>query len=198
MPEITLHLADHPAPLWTLDEAQLAHHPIGDPYWAFAWAGGLGLARFLFDHPKWVKDQHVLDFAHGSGIGAIAAARAGASQVSAAEVDTWARAALTINARLNATPIRQEYKNTIGTLSPWTVIICGDVFYDRELAESLAPWFCACTAAGISVLIGDPGRQYLPRQALRELAEYSLLTQGHFEDTEYKSTRIWLWETHDW
>ncbi|MEM7254693.1 MAG: 50S ribosomal protein L11 methyltransferase [Pseudomonadota bacterium] len=196
VPEITLHLADAPAPLWTLDSDSLAAHPCSDPFWAFAWAGGLGAARWLLDQPDAVRGHRVLDLATGSGLCAIAAAKAGAGPVDASDIDAWAVVATRLNAALNGVALRVSPQNLLDTTPRWDTIVCGDLFYEAALATRVSAWFDQCAAAGTQIIVGDPGRTYLP-VGLTSLAEYSLQTEGYYEDTEFASTRVWLWPPRD-
>lgn len=195
VPHIALHLASEVHPLWHRTEDELEDIGLPPPFWAFAWAGGQGLARYVLDHPASVEGKRVLDFASGSGLVAIAAARAGAVSVRAADIDPWAVHAIGMNARLNGVSIEILSRNIVGTvLDDQDVLLAGDVFYDRAFADVLLPWFADLTAHGVTVLCGDPGRHYLPRGRLRALASYDVPVTRVLEDAEIKRTTVWLFE----
>jgi predicted nicotinamide N-methyase len=190
-PELRLHLADDTSPLWRLGESELAALGVVDPYWAFAWAGGQALARHLLDHPALVAGRRVLDFATGSGIAAIAAARAGASEVTAVDIDPLAIAALGLNAAANAVAVEGICADVIGQDAGWDVILAGDVCYERALAERVIAWADRLGRRGARVLIGDPGRAWLPRDRLERLAEYQVPVARELEDMEVRRTAVW-------
>lgn len=194
VPEIRLHLADEAHELWLKTEEELEAIGLPPPFWAFAWAGGQGLARFLLDHPETVAGQRVLDFASGSGLVAIAALKAGARSVVAADVDPFCRAAVALNARANGVEAEFCGEDLIGDDEGWDVVLAGDVFYDRALAKPCAAWFVALVARGATVLVGDPGRHYLPRERLRELACYEVPVTRVLEDAEVKRTIVWRFD----
>jgi predicted nicotinamide N-methyase len=191
VPEISLHLADEMYALWHRTEEELAELGLPPPFWAFAWAGGQGLARYVLDHPQIVRGKRVLDFACGSGLVGIAAAKAGAAQVFAADTDPHCEAAVRLNAAANAVPIDYRTADLIGTDAGWEVVLAGDVFYDRELASQLIAWFETFVARGATVLIGDPGRAYLPKERLESLAVYEVPVMLVLEDAEVKRTTVW-------
>lgn len=194
VPEIVLHLADEAIALWQKTEDELETIGVPPPFWAFAWAGGQGLARFVLDHPETVAGKSVLDFATGSGLGAIAAMKAGASQALASDVDPFCGAAVRLNAKANGVPVDFEGTDLVGRDGDWPVILAGDVFYDRSMAERLAPWFDSLAERGAIVLIGDPGRAYLPKDGLAELARYEVAVSRALEDAEVKRTTVWQWK----
>ena len=194
VPEIRLHLASEVVPLWQATEADLARHGLPPPYWAFAWPGGQALARHLLDHPDIVRGQRVLDFAAGSGLGAIAAAKAGAASVAAAEIDRFAIAAIGLNATLNGVPIASIERDIVGEAGAWDVILAGDVCYERPMAERVGRWLGAMAASGRRVLMGDPGRNYLPKGGLTEIARYQVPTSLDLEDRNNRETIVWLWD----
>ena len=167
MPEIRLHLATEVTPLWHATEATLEKSQLPPPYWAFAWPGGQALARHLLDHPELVAGKSVLDIGAGSGLVSIAAKQAGAAHVTAAEIDAFAIAAIRLNAALNAVSIEIESRDLIGGDSRWDTILVGDMCYERPLADRLTAWLRALAARGATVLLGDPGRAYLPKDGLR-------------------------------
>jgi predicted nicotinamide N-methyase len=191
VPEIKLHLATEITPLWQATEVALATHQLPPPYWAFAWAGGQALARHILDHGDLVGGRSVLDFGAGSGLVAIAAAKAGARDVTAAEIDPFAAAAIALNATANAVAIALESGDIIGSVPRWDVILAGDMCYERPLAERLTVWLVDCAAAGALVLLGDPGRAYLPRAGLAELARYLVPTPLELEDRTSRETIVW-------
>jgi predicted nicotinamide N-methyase len=190
-PEIKLHLATEMTPIWEASEAVLAEMNLPPPYWAFAWAGGQALTRFLMDHPDWVKGKSVLDFAAGSGLSAIGAARAGAAKVQAAEIDDFAIAAIGLNARINDVAIDLVREDVVGVEPRWDVVLAGDVCYERQMAERVIAWFRALAGRGVAILMGDPGRAYLPQSGLLELAHYQVPTSLELEDRTMRETIVW-------
>lgn len=191
VPEITLRLADEAHELWHRTEEELAEIGLPPPFWAFAWAGGQGLARHVLDHPETVRGRRVLDFASGSGLVAIAAALAGACDVTGADIDPFCAAAVHLNAQANGVTVGFTADDLIGRDDGWDVVLAGDVFYDRPFAQRLAPWFGALRARGADVLIGDPGRAYLPKSGLEKLAVYEVPVTRALEDSEVKRTTVW-------
>lgn len=191
VPEIRLHLADEAHELWKKTEEELAEIGLPPPFWAFAWAGGQGLARHILDRPALVAGKRVLDFATGSGLVAIAARMAGAGKVTAADIDPFSRAACALNRAENNVDFTFTDKDLIGTDDGWDVILAGDVFYDRELTAWLVPWFLALRRRGAEVLVGDPGRSYLPKDRLEALAVYEVPVSRALEDSEIKRTTVW-------
>ena len=191
VPEIKLHLATEITPIWEATEATLTQMNLPPPYWAFAWAGGQALTRFLIDHPDWVKGKRVLDFAAGSGLSAIGAAKAGAALVQAAEIDDLAIAAIALNARVNNVAIDLVREDLIGVAPRWDVVLAGDVCYERPMAEKVIPWFRALAGRGVAILMGDPGRAYLPQSGLLELARYQVPTSLELEDRTQRETIVW-------
>ena len=194
VPEIRLHLADEAHELWHRTEEELDEIGLPPPFWAFAWAGGQGLARYVLDNPDIVRGRTVLDFASGSGLVAIAAARSGASSVLAADIDPFCATAIALNADANGASVERTAADLVGADDGWRVVLAGDVFYDKPLAERLPPWFAALSARGALVLVGDPGRSYLPRTGLTERAVYSVPVTRVLEDAEVKRTIVWQWE----
>jgi predicted nicotinamide N-methyase len=191
-PELQLHLADEITPIWRMTEEALAEIGLPPPFWAFAWAGGQALARYVLDHPETVAGKHVIDFASGSGIVAIAAAKAGAASVLAADVDAFCGAALALNAAANGVAADFTDADLLDAPPPVAdVILAGDICYEKPLAERVMAWLQAARAAGTAVLIGDPGRSYFPRQGLEKLAEYQVPTTRELEDMEVKRTAVW-------
>lgn len=188
VPEIRLHLASEVIPLWRKTEEELAEIGVPPPYWAFAWAGGQALARYLLDNPGTVAGKRVLDFGSGSGLVAVAAAKAGAAHVVAADIDPFAIAAIARNADANNVKIQTVAENVIGTSDRFDLIMVGDMCYERPLAEKLMAWL---KNAGTDVLLGDPGRAYFPKTGLVQLATYSVPTTRELEDREIRQTGVW-------
>ncbi|WP_442581383.1 class I SAM-dependent methyltransferase [Mesorhizobium sp. ASY16-5R] len=191
VPEIRLRLADEAHDLWHRTEEELEAIGLPPPFWAFAWAGGQGLARHVLDNPATVRGRTVLDFATGSGLVAIAAAKVGAAQVTAADIDPFSAAAVALNAAGNGVSVTFDGGDLIGTDDGWEVVLAGDVFYDRDFASRLVPWFSALAGRGATILIGDPGRSYLPRDRLTEYAVYQVPVTRALEDAEVKRTTVW-------
>jgi predicted nicotinamide N-methyase len=192
VPEIRLHLADEVTPIWQATEQTLARTGLPPPFWAFAWAGGQALARYLLDHPKQVAGCAVVDFGSGSGLVAIAAAKVGAARVVAAEIDDFAAAAIAANAALNRADVEIARGDALAGAGPvCNVVTAGDVCYEREMAERAVPWLRARAAAGALVLLGDPGRAYLPATGLVERARYRVPTSRDLEGCEWRETAVW-------
>ncbi len=191
VPEIRLHLASEAHDLWLKTEEDLEKIGLPPPFWAFAWAGGQGLARYILDHPETVAGKEVLDFASGSGLVAIAARLAGAADVLAADIDPWAASAMALNAAENGVAMRTTADDQIGKAVEANVILAGDVFYDRDFAAALIPWLTRLAGEGKLVLVGDPGRSYLPKDRLKSLAVYQVPVTRALEDSEVKMTTVW-------
>jgi predicted nicotinamide N-methyase len=191
VPEIRLHLASEAHALWLKTEEELEEIGLPPPFWAFAWAGGQGLARYVLDHPEAVSGRRVLDFASGSGLVAIAAKLAGATEVLAADIDPWARTAVALNSADNRVEIGFTGDDLIGRPVDADVVLAGDVFYDRDFANALVPWFSQLAAAGKLVLVGDPGRSYCPKDRLVQVAVYQVPVTRALEDSEIKKTTVW-------
>jgi predicted nicotinamide N-methyase len=197
VPEVRLHLADEALPLWEKTEEELGALGLPPPFWAFAWAGGQALARYVVDHPSIVAGRRVLDFGSGSGLVAIAATLAGAAQTVAGELDAFALAAITLNAGANGISIAAIGTDLIGHDHGWEVVLIGDGFYEKPLAERLMPWLASLAARGAEVLVGDPGRAYLPKDRLTGLQTYEVPVTRALEDAEIKRTSVWrLGQTH--
>ncbi len=191
-PELRLHLADEAVALWHRTEEELETLGLPPPYWAFAWAGGQALARYLLDNPGLVAGRSVLDFGSGSGLVAIAAMKAGAASALAIEIDPFAHAAIGLNAGLNGVVVAIDASDVLeGDGGPHPVILAGDMCYERPLAERVTAWLERCAARGALVLLGDPGRSYLPKERLRVLATYTVPTTRALEDAEVKRTSVW-------
>jgi predicted nicotinamide N-methyase len=191
-PELSLHLADEITPIWRMTEEALEEIGLPPPFWAFAWAGGQALARYILDAPQTVAGQRVIDFASGSGIVAVAAARAGARSVLAADIDGFCGAALALNAEANGVTADFTDKDLLDGPPPEAdVILAGDICYEKPLATRVMAWLEAGARRGAQVLIGDPGRSYFPREGLVRLAEYQVPTTRELEDMEVKRTAVW-------
>jgi predicted nicotinamide N-methyase len=191
VPEIMLHLATEAHDLWLKTEDDLQAIGLPPPFWAFAWAGGQGLSRYILDHPETVAGKRVLDFASGSGLVAIAAKLAGASDVLAADIDPWTQTAVMLNAAENGVEIGFTGEDLIGRAVDADVMLAGDVFYDRDFAAALIPWLERLADEGKLVLVGDPGRSYLPKDRLERLAIYEVPVTRALEDSEVKKTTVW-------
>lgn len=190
-PTISLYLAHEAVALWQLTEAELEAQGLPLPFWAFAWAGGQGLARYVLDHPATVAGKSVLDLASGSGLVGIAAKMAGATHAMCADIDPFAIEAITLNAALNGVEVETTLSDLIGTEVDYDVILVGDLFYERDIAEPLFSWLKALHTDGTHVLIGDPGRTYLPKSGLRAVGDYQIAVSRALEDAEVKRTRVW-------
>ena len=191
-PEISLYVAEEATELWQKTEDELATIGLPPPFWAFAWAGGQALARYILDNPETVRGRRVLDFASGSGLVAIAAARAGAVQVIAADIDAFAGAAIGLNAGANGVSIEARLDDLLGLDQGWDVILAGDICYERELAGRVIDWLSSLSQRGATVLIGDPGRSYLPKDRLSEVATYQVPVTRALEDAEIKQSSVWV------
>ncbi|WP_297507238.1 methyltransferase [uncultured Caulobacter sp.] len=191
-PELALHLADEITPIWKLTEEALEEIGLPPPFWAFAWAGGQALARYILDHPETVAGKRVIDFATGSGIVAIAALKAGAASVLAADIDVFCEAAVGLNAEANGVSVGFTDRNLLDAPPPDAdVLLAGDICYERPMAEAVMAWLGQGRAAGASVFIGDPGRTYFPKDGLEKLAEYQVPTTRELEDFAVKRTCVW-------
>lgn len=191
VPEVRLHLAHEALPLWEKTEEALAEDGVPPPFWAFAWAGGQALARYVLDNPEIVAGKRVLDFASGSGLVAIAAMKAGAHSVLASEIDAFALAAIAVNARENGVAIEASGADVIGADGEWETVLAGDVFYEKPLADRLLPWLDALASRGATVLVGDPGRSYFSKERFAFLARYEVPVTRALEDSEIKRTSVW-------
>jgi len=188
VPEIKLYLATEVVPLWRATEEELEKHGVPPPYWAFAWAGGQALARYILDNPDVVRGKRVLDIGAGSGLVGIAAARSGAAHVLAADIDGHAIAAIRLNAAANGHDIAVTQDDVIGRPGDWDIILVGDLFYERPLAERLLAWL---DPMDMPALLGDPGRNYFPKQGVEKLAAYSVQTTRDLEDREIRETGVY-------
>lgn len=192
-PELSLHLADEITPIWRMTEEALEEIGLPPPFWAFAWAGGQALARYVLDNPQIVAGRRVIDFASGSGIVGVAAAKAGAAEVLCADIDAFCGAAAHLNAAANGVSLKTTEQNLLNCppAPEAEVILAGDICYEAPLASLVMTWLTAGKAAGALVLIGDPGRSYFPREGLTKLAEYQVPTTRELEDMEVKKTAVW-------
>ena len=191
VPEIRLHLASEITPIWQATETTLLREGLPPPYWAFAWPGGQALARTILDDPEIVAGKRVLDFAAGSGLVAIAAAKAGARSVIAAEIDKFAASAIALNATLNGVGVPVTLEDVVGTEGPWDLVLAGDVCYERPMAERVTAWLRALVGPGTEVLMGDPGRSYLPQSGLQLVTRHRVPTSLELEDRTERETVIW-------
>jgi predicted nicotinamide N-methyase len=191
-PELKLHLADEITPIWRMTEEALGELGVPPPFWAFAWAGGQALARYVLDNPLEVAGKRVLDFATGSGLVAIAAMRAGAANVLACDIDEFCAAAVELNTQINGVSVSFVAENLLDHPAPDVeVILAGDIFYESPVAQRVELWLREAHGRGVRVLIGDPGRSYFPRDGLVRLAQYEVETTRELEDHEVKRTGVW-------
>lgn len=191
-PEISLWLADEVTPLWRLTEEALGELGVAPPFWAFAWAGGQGLARWLLDNPAEVAGQIVLDFAAGSGLVGIAAMKAGAERCLCTDIDPFCGAAVDLNARDNGVALDFTACDLLQVAPPQVDVICaGDVFYEQPMSARVLDWLKQADAQGTRVLVGDPMRTYFPQTGFELLAEYAVPTTRELEDLAVKRTRVW-------
>ncbi|MGU3538466.1 class I SAM-dependent methyltransferase [Methylobacterium sp. A54F] len=192
-PEIRLYVADEATALWQKTEEELAEIGLPPPFWAFAWAGGQALARYVLDNPEIAAGHRVLDFAAGSGLVGIAAALAGAAHVTASDLDPFAIPAIGLNAAANgvADRVTAAGEDLIGTAPEADLVLAADIFYERDLAGAVGDWLGDLHARGMTVLIGDPGRAYLPKARLEPLATYAVPVTRALEDAEIKRSSVW-------
>lgn len=191
-PEISLWLADEVTPIWRLTEEELGEMGLPPPFWAFAWAGGQGLARWLLDNPSGVAGKRVLDLAAGSGLVGIAAMQAGAASTLCADIDPFCAAAIALNAGANGVKLSFTDADLLDRTPPEVDVICaGDVFYEQPMAGRVLGWLTQAADRGTRVLVGDPLRTYFPKQGFDLLAEYAVPTTRELEDDAVKRTRVW-------
>ncbi len=189
VPEVQLHLAHEAVPIWQKTEEELGEMGLPPPFWAFAWAGGQALARHVLDHSEIVRNKTVLDLASGSGLVGIAAMKAGAASVLAADIDVFACAAIKLNAKLNGVEVTATGADLLATASgDFDIILVGDLFYEQALARRCYDFLKSAKAVG---LIGDPGRTYLPKDKLVQIASYAVPVSRELEDSEIKHTTVW-------
>lgn len=192
VPEIRLHLATEMTPIWQATEESLAKNGLPPPFWAFAWPGGQALARYLLDNPDVVRGREVLDIGSGSGIVAIAAAKAGASRVTAAEIDHFAAAAIALNTLLNGAMVTVETRDLLDRAAAgWGVALAGDICYEEPMSSRALALLRRIAARGRLALLGDPGRSYLPKDGLIELARYEMPTSRELEANDTSEGVVW-------
>ena len=192
VPEIRLHLAEESLPIWQKTEEQLGEINVPPPYWAFAWAGGQALARYILDNPSDLAGMSVLDLGSGSGLTAIAAMKSGAARVLAADIDAIALASIGINAKANDVRIETTAKDLLAeSADRFDVILVGDLFYERQLADKVLAFIELAAAQRALILIGDPQRNYFPRDRFEKIAEYEVPVTRELEDTLIKRTAVW-------
>ena len=190
VPELLLHQAEEPIELWERTEAAGAERP--PPFWAFAWAGGQALARHVLDDPDLVAGRAVLDLATGSGLVAVAAARAGARPVTANDIDPLSLAAAEANAQANNVEVRTVEEDLLETgYAEADVILAGDVFYSREMAGRVLPFLRRAAGRGALVLVGDPGRAYLPTESMIHRSTYDVPVIEALEGVPVRRTSVW-------
>lgn len=192
VPEVKLHLATEIVPIWQMTEDELEKSGLPPPFWAFAWAGGQALSRYILDNSDIVRGKSVLDFGAGSGLIGIAAAKAGAKKALSADIDNFAIEAIRINAASNGVDVQATREDLVGVENRgWEVILVGDMCYERPLAERIETWLRRLAGEGVTVLIGDPGRTYLPKSGLEKLISYAVMTTRELEDTDVRNTSVW-------
>jgi predicted nicotinamide N-methyase len=190
--EIRLHLADEVLPLWHAVQLETDDPDAALPYWAFAWSGGLAIGRYLREHPEAVAGRRVFDLASGSGLCAIAAMQAGAEAVTGADIDRFAEAAMALNARANSVRMAIVGRDVLDEEPPDAdVILAGDCWYEAQLAERVLPWLRRARNRGLDIIVGDPGRRYLPADELVELATYDVRTTTELEDLDRKTGHVY-------
>lgn len=193
VPEIRLALAEESLPIWQKTEYELGELNVAPPFWAFAWAGGQALSRYLLDNAALVAGRRVLDLGAGSGLQAIAAAKAGAQRVLAADIDRLALAACLLNAQANGVALEITADNLLAAPPDpiWDLVLVGDLYYERQLALDVSAFIDAAVQNGALVLIGDPQRSYFPRGKFVQVAEYLVPVTRELEDAEIKRTAVW-------
>ncbi|MCW5682300.1 MAG: methyltransferase [Xanthobacteraceae bacterium] len=194
VPEISLYVADEAVPLWQKTEEELGEMGLPPPFWAFAWAGGQALARYILDHPQTVRGKSVLDLASGSGLVAIAAMKAGATRAVANDIDPFAIPAIALNATANNVTVATETMDRLDPATasePFGTVLAGDIFYERDTAARAFVFLQRMKTQGALTLVGDPGRSYLPKEQMTVLAEYEVPVIRDLEDAEIKRTKVW-------
>ena len=192
VPEIRLHVASDALPLWEMTEEELEKVGLPPPFWAFAWAGGQALARYILDTPGIVEGKTVLDFGAGSGLDGIAAAKSGARSILSADIDPFSADAIRLNAEANGVTLEVTTDDLVGTANRgWEVVLVGDMCYEQPLAGRIEAWLRGFVAEGVAVLIGDPGRTYLPKSGMELLATYNVETSRALEDNDVRRTNVW-------
>jgi predicted nicotinamide N-methyase len=204
IPEVELYLSrDEPTGLWEHTERETGRSDLPPPFWAYPWAGGIALARYLLDHREQVAGRVVLDMAAGSGLVAIAAARSGAARVIANDIDPMAVAAIGLNSAVNGVGVTVIAGDLLGS-GPGAatlpgagrdlgadLVVVGDAFYERRMAHRILTYLQHARSAGARVLVGDPGRCYLPAVGLRAVASYAVPAWAGLEDVAVKPTTVW-------
>ncbi|HAT86684.1 MAG TPA: nicotinamide N-methylase [Rhizobiales bacterium] len=197
-PEIELYLADDQTPLWRLGEEDLLELGLPSPFWAFAWAGGQALARYCLDNPDLTNSKSVIDFASGSGLVAIAAAKAGANRVLATDIDPFSVEAIQINAEHNNVTLQASIDDLLTSdaidhlrKNPPDIFLAGDVFYDAEMTKAVLALLEPLAQRGTEILVGDPNRSYLPQDRLELIETYQVPVTRELEDYEIRSTKVW-------
>ena len=192
VPEIQLHLASAVTPLWQATETALAREGLPPPFWAFAWPGGQALARYILDHADIAAGRHVTDFGSGGGLAGLAAKLAGADAVTLVDIDPFAATAQALNAGLNRLTVDCICADIIGTpVAPGSLLIAGDVCYEKPFSSRLVPWLSDLAQRGVTVLLADPDRAYRPRDGITPLADYAVPTSKDLEDREVRETTVW-------
>lgn len=190
-PELRLHLADDLDGLWWKQETRLGRNGLPPPFWGVAWPGGQGLARYVLDHPQVVRGRRVLDIGSGSGLCAIAAARAGASRVEAADIDPCSIEAIAANAALNGVQVTTLQLDVIGAASRWDVILAADLWYERFLAARVTPWLTQLARTGTTVLAGDCNRAFFPRGSMEAVERYEMQVPQSLQREPIWATQVW-------
>jgi len=191
VPEIRLHLAEESLPIWRKTEEELGEMGLPPPYWAFAWAGGQALARYILDHGDRFDGRSVIDVGAGSGLSAIAAAKVGARRVQASDIDAIAVAAIGLNATANGVTVAATSDDWLSAPPPADIVLVGDLFYERPLAERVMAFVQAAAARGSHVLVGDPRRNYFPTEAFTAVAQFEVPVTRELEDAEIKRAAVW-------
>ncbi len=191
LPEMRLRLATGRCPLWSMRADELESSGLGDPYWAFAWAGGQGMARYILDHPGLFAGKRVMDIATGSGIIAIAAAMAGAEHVTANDIDPFCREATALNASLNQVAVSFDPQDRVGRPLPGVdVVVAGDICYEEPLSHRVSAWFQDLARGGVQVYVGDPGRATFKREGLKQVARYHPRDVQEHDDQDVRRARV--------
>lgn len=189
VPEIRLHLVTEMTPLWSATESFLQHSALPPPFWAFSWPGGQALARYILDRPALVAGKRVLDFGAGCAVAAIAAAMAGAGEASACDIDPFAQTAAALNGTLNGVAITGRDDGAALRKGGWDVILVGDMCYEQEASAALIAWLGE-TRADL-ILLGDPGRRFVPAGGLERCADYRVPTSLELEDRAEMTACVW-------
>lgn len=190
VPELRIHTASDVIALWESTESA-ERSDMAPPFWAFPWAGGQALARYVLDHPSIVNGRSVLDLAAGSGLVAMAALLAGAASVTANEVDPYADIAIATNADANYLVVKRRLGDLLNETADVDVVLAGDVFYSSEMAARMLTFMQRARLAGAEVIVGDPGRAYAPRDSLELLAQYRIPVIRDLEDADFKLVSVW-------